>query len=87
MADGEKVGHLSVPPGWAQQTKPNDVIAGQRVAGKPLALGESPGLAGLAGAGGLGGLAGMRGTPTKQQRPEPQYGTASTVMHKHPYGG
>jgi hypothetical protein len=43
--------------------------------------------AGLGGIGGLGGLAGMRGTPTKQRRPEPHYGTASTVMPKHPYGG
>jgi hypothetical protein len=27
------------------------------------------------------------GTPPKQERPQPEYGTRPTVIQKHPYGG
>jgi len=86
IGDGERVGgKLTVPPSWAREsTRPVGPEPTNRIA---TPLPESPGLAGIGGLGGLGGLAGMRGTPTRQQRHEPQYGARPTVMPKHPYGG
>ena len=93
IGDGERLGaRLSVPPNWAQPPR------GRETAGAPPPITAAPDTAALAGLGGLGGLGGLAGlgalgaiprggTPTKQQRPEPDYGVRSTVMPKHPYGG
>ena len=88
IGDGERLGaRLSVPPSWAQQREPT------QAKGAPASpIVATPDVAALGGLGGLGGLGALGaiprgGTPTKQQRPEPDYGVRSTVMPKHPYGG
>ena len=86
IGDGERLGgRLSVPPSWAKPRESEHRTPGAAAIGA-AAIDAAP-LAGLGGIGGLGGLAGMRGTPQKQKQPEPQYGTRSTVMPKHPFGG
>jgi PPE-repeat protein len=88
LADGERVGGLRVPPSWAQQRSPET----QNTPAPARPIVPTPDLAALGALGGLGGLGALAaiprgGTPAKQQRPQPEYGTTSTVMPKHPFGG
>jgi PPE-repeat protein len=88
LADGERIGGLRVPPSWAQQRSPET----QNTPAPARPIVPTPDLAALGGLGGLGGLGALAaiprgGTPTKQQRPEPEYGTRSSVVPKHPFGG
>jgi hypothetical protein len=76
-----RVGLLRVPPDWARPTPGNFPAPGlvaPSAEGLPVAMPLPMPLP-------IGVPRG--GTPAKQSRPEPEYGTRPTVIQKHPYGG
>jgi PPE family len=77
VADGNRLGTLTVPPSWGRLPTPSEPTW-SRVTPLPTAE-QMPSPLPLA--------AGVGGTPHKQPRPEPEYGVVPTVVRRHPHGG
>jgi PPE-repeat protein len=81
VGNGNRIGSLSVPPGWASPVTPQSPVRpllppGGGAQGRPVGLPVIPAIPVARG-----------GTPNKEKRPEPEYGQAVRFITRPPAGG